>query len=191
MVVRDPIGLKAALGENPKRVYGDQKKQPATRMASAALLRDAFVKANNYRGRLAQADSEGKPFDRDLRMEPLVAVLERRLPLRLHAHRADDILTALRIRDEFGFDLVLEHATEGTKVAAILAAGRRPGARRPDAGLAQQARGSRPLALHPGGADGGRGQGGDNHRSPDRADRAPLAAGDGSRARGDVACRRA
>ena len=90
-------------------------------MASAALLRDAFVKASNYRQKRAQADSEGKPFDRDLRMEPLVAVLERRLPLRLHAHRADDILTALRIRDEFGFDLTLEHATEGAKVAGLLA----------------------------------------------------------------------
>jgi imidazolonepropionase-like amidohydrolase len=123
MVVRDPVGLKAALGENPKRIYGDQKKPPATRMASAALLREAFVKASNYRDKRAQAETDGKPFDRDLRMEPLVAVLERRLPLRLHAHRADDILTALRIRDEFGFELALEHATEGGKVAALLAAG--------------------------------------------------------------------
>ena len=122
MLLRAPIGLKAALGENPKRVYGDQKKQPATRMASAALLREAFVKARNYQLRAQHADQEGKPSERDLRMEPLVAVLERRLPLRLHAHRADDIATALRIQAEFGFDMTLEHATEGARLADLLAA---------------------------------------------------------------------
>ena len=120
MVVRQPIGLKAALGENPKRVYGDQKKAPSTRMASAAVLREQLVKAQNYMDKEAHREAD-KPFERDLRLEGLARVLRREIPLRLHAHRADDIMTGIRIRDEFGFNMAIEHATEAYKVAGELA----------------------------------------------------------------------
>lgn len=131
MVLREPAGLKAALGENPKRVYRDQKKMPTTRMGSAALLRETFVRAQNYLAKLEtqekQRSEEGaKPFERDLRLEAVAKVLRHEMPLRLHAHRADDILTALRIQEEFGFDLTIEHCTEGHKIADILAARKIP-----------------------------------------------------------------
>jgi imidazolonepropionase-like amidohydrolase len=121
MVLRSPAGLKAALGENPKRVYGKKDKAPSTRMASAAVLRENFVKAQNYIAKEEQAKAEGKPFERDLRLEAVARVLRREMPLRLHAHRADDILTALRIRDEFGFDITIEHCTDGIRIADVLA----------------------------------------------------------------------
>ena len=120
MVLRQPAGLKAALGENPKRVYGDQKKSPSTRMASAAILREWLVKAQNYVEKQSKAEPD-KPFERDLRLEAVAKVLRREMPLRLHAHRADDIMTALRIQEEFGFDLTIEHCTEGFKIADELA----------------------------------------------------------------------
>lgn len=114
MVLRECAGLKVAFGENPKRVYGEQKKTPVTRMGTAAVLREWLVKAQNY---LAKQDKE----DRDLGLEVLAKVLKREIPLRAHAHRADDILTALRIAEEFGVDIVIEHGTEGHKIADILA----------------------------------------------------------------------
>ncbi|NHM26163.1 amidohydrolase [Desulfofundulus sp. TPOSR] len=123
MVLRSPVGLKAALGENPKRTYGREKKMPATRMASAALLREALAKAQDYQRKLeAAAAGRGERPDRDLKMESLVRVLRREIPLRVHAHRADDIMTALRIAREFNLLLVVEHCTEGYLVAQELAA---------------------------------------------------------------------
>lgn len=106
-------GLKMANGENPKRVYAERKKAPTTRMAVAALQRDAFVRAQEYRE---------KGEKRDLDMEALVEVLEGRRTVHYHTHRADDIATALRLRREFGFDLVLQHVTEGFLMAEEIAA---------------------------------------------------------------------
>jgi len=122
MIIRFPVGLKAALGENPKRVYGKEKKTPATRMAAAALLREALVEAQEYmrKQELAVRDPSKKP-DRSLKMESLARVLRKEIPLRVHAHRADDIMTALRIAREFSVKLVIEHCTEGYKVAERLA----------------------------------------------------------------------
>jgi len=106
MVYRQPWGLKAALGENPKRVYAGQKKTPVTRMGSANVLREAFYKA-------ARAlEGEEKDNKDTWKQQPLMMVLKKEMPLLLHAHRADDILTALRIKDEFGFDLIIQHGTE-------------------------------------------------------------------------------
>jgi imidazolonepropionase-like amidohydrolase len=123
MVVRAPVGLKAALGENPKRTYAREKKMPATRMASAALLREALAKARDYQRKLeAAAAGRGEHPGRDLKMEALLPVLRREIPLRVHAHRADDIMTALRIAREFDLLLVVEHCTEGYLVARELAA---------------------------------------------------------------------
>ncbi|MCL6613344.1 MAG: amidohydrolase [Firmicutes bacterium] len=122
MVLRFPAGLKVAFGENPKRVYHAQKKMPTTRMATAALLREALVKAENYRHRLEEAErNPEKAPERDLRSEALLPVLRREIPLRAHAHRADDILTAIRIAEEFGVEIVIEHCTEGHKIASLLA----------------------------------------------------------------------
>lgn len=122
MIVRDPAGLKVAFGENPKMVYGEQKKMPMTRMGTAALLRQALVDAQVYRDKLQEGktDSDKLP-ERDLGLETLVRVIKREIPLRAHAHRADDIMTAIRIAREFGVDLVIEHCTEGHKIAEELA----------------------------------------------------------------------
>ncbi len=123
MILRFPAGLKAAFGENPKRVYNNQKKMPMTRMGTAALLREALVKADNYRRKQKAAELDPqKVEERDLRSEALLPVLRREIPLRAHAHRADDILTAIRIAEEFRLDLIIEHCTEGHKIAGVLAA---------------------------------------------------------------------
>src|SRR5439155_4347071 len=110
-------GLKMANGENPKG-YGKNKQQaPFTRMKVAALQRQEFVKAREYK---AKRDA-GEKVDRDVALEPLVEVLERKRTVHFHCHRADDLMTAVRIAEEFGFELVLQHATEGYRVADILA----------------------------------------------------------------------
>ncbi|CDX04197.1 Amidohydrolase [Desulfitobacterium hafniense] len=123
MIVREPAGLKVAFGENPKMVYGgEQKKMPMTRMATAALLRQALVDAETYLEKLEQGieDPEKVP-ERDLGMESLIRVIKREIPLRAHAHRADDIMTAIRIAKEFHVDLIIEHCTEGHKIAEEIA----------------------------------------------------------------------
>jgi len=134
MVVAYPVGMKMALGENPKRVYGEQKKTPSTRMGNAGTLRMWLTKAQGYiekgtRHAKKLADfragvdgaTEPEPFEVDLKLEALARVLRREIPAHIHAHRADDIMTAVRIAEEFDIDLVLIHATEGYKIADILA----------------------------------------------------------------------
>ncbi|KAB8189405.1 amidohydrolase family protein [Nonomuraea phyllanthi] len=122
MLLKEPASVKSALGENPKRVYGDQKKLPSTRQGVAAVIRDAFMKAQDYRARRAAAAAEDKPFDRDATMEILTQVLDGDLPWCQHTHRADDIATALRLADEFGYRLIINHGTEGHLLADALAA---------------------------------------------------------------------
>jgi imidazolonepropionase-like amidohydrolase len=122
MVIRDPAGLKIAFGENPKMVYGEQKKMPMTRMGTAALLRQALVDAQVYRDKLEDGKKDpDKLPERDLGLEILMKVIQKEIPLRAHAHRADDIMTAIRIAREFEVDLVIEHCTEGHKIAEELA----------------------------------------------------------------------
>lgn len=116
LVVLFPSGMKAALGENPKRVYGAQDKMPKTRMGNAAVMRKALVQAKDYL-RKKESTAAGKAPDFDFRMEALVKVLQKELTLRIHCHRADDIITAIRIAREFDIDISLEHCTEGDKVA--------------------------------------------------------------------------
>jgi len=126
MLLREPSGLKSALGENPKRVYGEQGKMPSTRLGTAAVIRGAFVAAANYLAKLdaeaAKPEADRKPVDRDLKLEALGRVLRREIPWRQHCHRADDIATAMRIAEEFGYDLVIDHGTEAHLVADLLAA---------------------------------------------------------------------
>ncbi|SFD49288.1 amidohydrolase [Streptomyces aidingensis] len=117
MLIRQPCSVKSALGENPKRVYGEQKRLPATRQGVAAVIRDAFSRAQDYRARREHARAEGKPFDRDPALEVLVRVLDRELPWCQHTHRADDIATAIRLADEFGYRLIINHATEAHLLA--------------------------------------------------------------------------
>lgn len=111
MVYRQPWGLKAALGENPKRVYGAQKKTPRTRMASASLMREALYHASQA---ITREESEIKDY---YKQEVLIKVLKKELPLLLHVHRADDMLTALRIKDEFDVNLIIQHGTEAVLIA--------------------------------------------------------------------------
>jgi imidazolonepropionase-like amidohydrolase len=128
MLIPGTEAMKMALGENPKRCYGEGKKQaPATRMGNAAVLRDALVQAQNYVKKIEDAQAEAvdgkKPKipDRDLKWEALAKVIKGEMMARIHAHRADDILTAVRIAEEFGLRYAIEHATEGYKIAEILA----------------------------------------------------------------------
>ncbi len=126
MLLREPSGLKSALGENPKRVYGEQKKTPSTRLGVAAVIRGAFVDASNYLQKIEAEQrkpaDERKPVDRDLKLEALAKVLNREIPWRQHCHRADDIATAMRIAQEFGYDLVIDHGTEAHLLADLIAA---------------------------------------------------------------------
>lgn len=121
MILKEPLALKIAFGENPKWVYDSQKKAPSTRMATAAILRENLVKAQEYKKKLeaGKKDPDKMP-ERDLKMEILVKVLDREIPLKAHAHRADDILTALRIAKEFDVDITLDHCTEGHRISDFL-----------------------------------------------------------------------
>jgi imidazolonepropionase-like amidohydrolase len=121
MVLKSPAGLKSALGENPKRVYGDRKETPSTRLGTAAIIRQAFVEAQNYQAKLS-AHNDDEPVARDLKLEALGRVLRGEIPWRQHCHRADDIATALRIAQEFGYRLVIDHGTEAHLVAEQIAA---------------------------------------------------------------------
>ncbi|MEE8594202.1 MAG: amidohydrolase [Candidatus Bipolaricaulota bacterium] len=134
MLVRFPAGMKMALGENPKRVYGEQKRTPSTRMGNAGILREWLTKAQAYMAKKAKHEQkladfnagvedakEPDPFEIDLKLEALAMILTKEIPAHIHAHRADDIMTAIRIAKEFDLDLILIHATEGYKIADLLA----------------------------------------------------------------------
>ena len=121
MVFAQPCSVKSALGENPKRVYGEKNQTPSTRLGVAAVIRDALRDAEDYRARRAFAASEGKPFDRDSDAEVLVRVLDGEVPWCQHCHRADDIATAIRLAEEFGYRLMVNHGTEGHLIADVLA----------------------------------------------------------------------
>ena len=118
MIIKEPIAMKCAFGENPKRCYGQgMKKSPMTRMATAALLRELLFKTQRY---LADKE-EGKSPIFDMKLEAMIPVIKGELPLKAHAHRADDILTAVRIAREFGVRITLDHCTDGAIIADELA----------------------------------------------------------------------
>lgn len=123
MVIVEPVGIKFAFGENPKSVYHDKEETPVTRMATAALIRENLRKAQEYHDRKRKAlenEEEDLP-DFDAKLESLELLIAGKLPAHIHAHRADDIFTALRICKEFGVKPVLVHGTEGHLVADLLA----------------------------------------------------------------------
>ena len=121
MVIKSPASVKSALGENPKRVYGDKGKLPSTRLGVAAVIRDELMKAQDYLARREAALGKGEPFERDPSAEVLVRVLQGELPWCQHTHRADDIATAIRLADEFGYRLVINHATEAYLLDDVIA----------------------------------------------------------------------
>lgn len=122
MVVKEEAAMKIAFGENPKTVYNEKHQTPSTRMAVAAILRDYLFKALEYKKQkdLGEKDEEKAP-DFDFKMESLMPVVKGEIPLKAHAHRADDIFTAIRIAKEFNLKLTLEHCTEGHLIADELA----------------------------------------------------------------------
>ncbi|MCP8970988.1 amidohydrolase [Ectobacillus ponti] len=109
MMIQEPAGLKIALGENPKRVHSHGAKDSITRMGIMGMLREAFYEAQQYGN------------EADFQMIPILRALNREIPVRIHAHRADDILSAVRFADEFHLDLRIEHCTEGHLIAEELA----------------------------------------------------------------------
>ena len=118
MIIKSPVAMKCAFGENPKGVYGQNgKKSPITRMATAALLRELLFKAKNY----AEAKKAGKEPNFDMKLEAMIPVINKEIPLKAHAHRADDIFTSIRIAKEFDVELTLDHCTDGALIADQLA----------------------------------------------------------------------
>ena len=110
MIIKQPIAMKCAFGENPKKVYGQGKgKAPYSRMGVAFLLRELLTNAKKY----AELDAEGKEHNIDMRLEAMIPVMRGEIPLKAHAHQADDILTAIRIAKEFGVKLTIDHCTDG------------------------------------------------------------------------------
>ena len=118
MIIKNPVAMKCAFGENPKRCYGQgMKKSPMTRMATASLLRELLFKTIRY----VQDKENGKNPPFDMKLEAMIPVIKGEIPLKAHAHRADDILTAVRIAREFDVKITLDHCTDGALIADELA----------------------------------------------------------------------
>lgn len=119
MIIKDPVAMKVAFGENIKRVYNSKNQEPMTRMGIASLIRKTLYKAQAYMEKKENL-KEGEVFEIDLDMEALIPVLKKEIPLKAHAHRTDDIFTSIRIAKEFDVRLTLDHCTEGHLIADIL-----------------------------------------------------------------------
>lgn len=123
MIVKAPCAMKIAFGENPKTVYNEKKQTPMTRMATAAMLRETLAKAKEYDEELKAYEADPKEKDKpdlDFDLMALLDVINKKIPLKAHAHRADDILTAIRIAEEFDLRITIEHCTEGHLIKEIL-----------------------------------------------------------------------
>lgn len=119
MIIKSPLAMKVAFGENPKNAHGSKGRMPATRMGTAAIIREWLYKAKEYGGKREGAF--------DIKLEALLPVIDKEIPLKAHAHRADDIMTALRIAEEFDIDITLDHCSEGHLIADELATTRQRG----------------------------------------------------------------
>ena len=113
MIVKNPAAMKVALGENPKSAFGDKEQFPSTRMGTAALLRKTLFEAKQYYEKhYVDSTTQRKEETQNFTMESWVSVFKKEIPLKVHAHRADDILTAIRIAKEFDVDITIDHGTE-------------------------------------------------------------------------------
>lgn len=122
MVINERLAMKCAFGENPKRVYAGQKKMPMTRMGTAAKLRETLAKAKEYDAKILAAEGDASKMPAyDMKLDAMLPVVRKEIPLKAHAHRADDIFTSIRIAKEFDVKLTLEHCTEGHLIADDLA----------------------------------------------------------------------
>ena len=124
MVLKAPCAMKMALGENPKTVYNDKNQSPITRMGTVAVIREALFKAVNYRDEWAEYRSDEEENDKpefDMKLEALLPVVNREIPVKFHAHRADDICSAIRIAKEFNLLYSIEHCSDGDIVSDLLA----------------------------------------------------------------------
>lgn len=123
MIVKAPVAMKMALGENPKTVYHGKNQTPVTRMATAALIREQLRKAERYLDdtERALAEEDFDPPEYDIKCEALLPLLRREIPAHIHCHRADDIFTAIRIAEEFQLDYVIVHGTESHLITEELA----------------------------------------------------------------------
>lgn len=120
MVIKEPAAMKVSFGENPKASYKELNMAPTTRMAIAQILRKELFKALQYQDRKRKASELNESFEVDFEMEPWTPVLEKKIPLKVHVHRTDDIVTAIRIAKEFDVDLTLDHCTEGHIIADFI-----------------------------------------------------------------------
>lgn len=119
MIVKNPVAMKIAFGENIKRVYGKSRKKPTTRMGIMALMRNYFYKAKEYMEKREDENNSNKPSF-NLKYEAAIPVLKKEIPLKAHAHRSDDIFNAIRLAKEFDLDMTIEHCTEGHLIAEDL-----------------------------------------------------------------------
>lgn len=121
MVIKDPVSIKIALGENPKTVYREKNLTPVTRMATAAIIREQLKKAQKYIEQQDIEDEDDKA-DYDIKCESLTPLLKKDIPAHIHAHRIDDVFTSIRICEEFDIDYTIIHCTQGHFAAKELAA---------------------------------------------------------------------
>lgn len=123
MIIKAPCAMKMALGENPKTVYNEKDEAPVTRMGTMALIRETLYKAVNYRNELRKYEEDSEENDKpeyDMKLEALIPVLDKEIPVKIHAHRADDICSAIRLGKEFDIDVTIEHCSDGDVIADIL-----------------------------------------------------------------------
>lgn len=123
MLLKAPCAMKMALGENPKTVYNDKNQTPVTRMGTMALIRELLYKTINYRDALKKYENdseENEKPDFDIKLEAMLPVINREIPVKVHAHRADDICSAIRLAKEFDIRVTIEHCSDGDIIADIL-----------------------------------------------------------------------
>lgn len=124
MILKHPVAMKVAFGENPKTIYNEKHQAPMTRMATAAILRESLFEAKEYKERMENFINNPNEYEKpdfDLKKDALIQVLNKEIPLKAHAHRADDIMTAIRIAKEFDVNITLDHCTEGHLIKEVLA----------------------------------------------------------------------
>lgn len=123
MVVKAPCAMKMALGENPKTVYNEKNQMPITRMGTFAVIRETLFKTKNYRDEKAEYEKDPEENDKpefDMKLEAMLPVINKEIPVKIHAHRADDICSAIRLAKEFDIDVTIEHCSDGELVAEII-----------------------------------------------------------------------